>query len=133
MVLFTGEEWYCLSNWVRRQTSLIQNLAIGRERTRSHGWIAHINSRYCYAFGYDGAGIETELLGEEGMAKSFSDSEGQLRRAVAQTEGNLKRLKQQVDTVKATEHVQNAQAAVAARHSGAGSSMRSAVDSLKRL
>ena len=79
------------------------------------------------------AGIETELMGEEGMAKAFSDSEGQLRRAVAQTEGNLKRLKQQVDTVKATEHVQNAQAAVAARHSGAGSSMRSAVDSLERL
>ncbi|MCG8510594.1 MAG: PspA/IM30 family protein, partial [Rhodospirillales bacterium] len=45
----------------------------------------------------------------------------------------LKRLKQQVDTVKATEKVQKAQAAVAARHSGAGSSMRSAVDSLERL
>jgi phage shock protein A len=79
------------------------------------------------------AGIETELMGEEGLAKSFSDSEGQLRKAVAQTESNLKRLKQQVDTVKATEQVQKAQAAVAARHSGAGSSMRSAVDSLERL
>ena len=79
------------------------------------------------------AGLETELMGEEGMAKSFATSEGQLRKAVAQTEGNLKRLKQQVDTVKATEQVQKAQAAVAARHSGAGSSMRSAVDSLERL
>ena len=79
------------------------------------------------------AGRETELLGEEGVAKSFADSEAQLRRAVAQTESNLKRLKQQVDTVKATETVQRAQAAVAARHSGAGSSMRSAVDSLERL
>jgi len=79
------------------------------------------------------AGLETELMGEEGMAKAFATSEGQLRKAVAQTEGNLKRLKQQVDTVKATEQVQKAQAAVAARHSGAGSSMRSAVDSLERL
>jgi phage shock protein A len=79
------------------------------------------------------AGLETELMGEEGMAKSFATSEGQLRKAVAQTEGNLKRLKQQVDTVKAMEQVQKAQAAVAARHSGAGSSMRSAVDSLERL
>ncbi len=79
------------------------------------------------------AGLETELLGEEGVAKSYADSEAQLRRAVAQTEGNLKRLKQQVDTVKATEKVQRAQAAVAARHSGANSSMRSAVDSLERL
>ena len=79
------------------------------------------------------AGMETELLGEEGVTKSFTDSEAQLRRAVVQTESNLKRLKQQVDTVKATETVQRAQAAVAARHSGANSSMRSAVDSLERL
>lgn len=79
------------------------------------------------------AGFESELAGEEGLAKSFADSETQLRRAVAQTEANLKRLKHQVDTVKATEKVQRAQAAVAARHSGAGSSMRSAVDSLDRL
>jgi len=79
------------------------------------------------------AGMETELLGEEGLAASFANSEAQLRRAVAQTEANLKRLKQQVDTVKATETVQRAQAAVSARHSGANSSMRSAVDSLERL
>lgn len=79
------------------------------------------------------AGMETELSGEEGVAKSFADSEAQLRRALTQTESNLKRLKQQVDTVKATETVQRAQAAVAARHSGADSSMSSAVDSLERL
>ena len=79
------------------------------------------------------AGFETELMAEEGLAKSFADSESQLRNAIAQTEANLKRLKQQVDTVKATETVQKAQAAVAARHSGAGSSMRGALDSLERL
>ena len=79
------------------------------------------------------SGLETELLGEEGLAKAFSESEGQLRKTVGQTAANLKRLKQQVDTVKATESVQRSQAAVAARHSGTGSSMRSALDSLERL
>ena len=79
------------------------------------------------------AGFETELLGEEGLAKAFFESEGQLRKTVGQTEANLKRLKQQVDTVKATESVQRSQAAVAARHSGAGSGMGSALDSLERL
>ena len=79
------------------------------------------------------AALETEQIGEEGLAKSFADSEAQLRKAVAHTGANLKRLKQQVDTVKATEKVQKAQAAVAARHSGAGSSMRSALDSLEKL
>ena len=79
------------------------------------------------------AGLETELLGEESLATSFADSESQLRKTVAQTEASLKRLTQQVDTGKATEIVQKSQAAGAARHSGAGSSMRSAVDSLERL
>ena len=79
------------------------------------------------------AGLETELMGQEGVAKSFRESETQLRKSVLQTEANLKRLKQQVDTIKATEIVQRSQAAVAARHSGAGSSMGSAVDSLERL
>jgi len=79
------------------------------------------------------AGLETELLGEEGLAKAFCESERQLRKTVGQTEANLKRLKQQVDTVKATESVQRSQAAVAARHSGAGSGMGSALDSLERL
>ena len=79
------------------------------------------------------AAMETELGGEQALAKYFADSEAQLRQAVAHTESNLKRLKQQVDTVKATEKVQRAQAAVAARHSGAGSKMQSAVDSLERL
>jgi phage shock protein A len=79
------------------------------------------------------AGLETELMAEEGVAKSFAGSESQLRKAVAHTAANLKRLKQQVDTAKATETVQKAQAAVAARYSGTGSSMRSALDSLERL
>ncbi|HIF11132.1 MAG TPA: PspA/IM30 family protein [Sneathiellales bacterium] len=79
------------------------------------------------------AGLETELLGEESVGKAFADSEGQLRKTVSLTESNLKRLKQQVDTVKATEIVQKSQAAVAARHSGVGSSMGSALESLERL
>ena len=79
------------------------------------------------------ASLQTEMLGEKGLAKSFSDSETHLRKAVSTTEASLKRLKQQVDTVKATEKVQRAQATVAARHSGAGSSMGSALDSLEKL
>ncbi len=79
------------------------------------------------------AGDETQLMAEEGVAQSYGASEDQLRKAVFSIEGNLKRLKQQVDTVKATEKVQRAQAAVAARHSGVSSSMNNAVDSLERL
>ena len=42
-------------------------------------------------------------------------------------------MKQQVDSVKATENVQRAQAAIAARHSGANSALRTAADSLERI
>ena len=38
-----------------------------------------------------------------------------------------------MDTVKATENVQRAQAAVAERHSGSNSKMRTAMDSLERI
>lgn len=79
------------------------------------------------------SGLETELATEEATRQSYQASEVQLRKAVSTSEANLKRLKQQVDTVRATESVQRAQAAVAARHSGANSSMRNAVDSLERL
>ena len=44
-----------------------------------------------------------------------------------------KRLKHQVDTVRATENVQRAQAAVAQRHSGSNSKLRTAMDSLERI
>ena len=79
------------------------------------------------------ADLEGRLTDEEAMAKAYGDSEAQLRKSVSTAEANLKRLKHQVDTVKATESVQRAQASVAARFSGADSSMRSAVDSLERL
>ncbi len=79
------------------------------------------------------AGLEGQLGDENAMAKAYGESEAQLRKSVSTAEANLKRLKHQVDTVKATESVQRAQASVAARFSGADSSMRGALDSLERL
>ena len=73
--------------------------------------------------------LNQEMEASEGYAKSAND----LRSAIVHTERNLKRLKQQVDTVKATENVQRAQAAVAERYSGSNSKMRTAMDSLERI
>ena len=77
--------------------------------------------------------LEHDRNSEQALAEEFKASEKHLRDTISRTEGNLKRMKQQVETVKATEAVQKAQAAVAARHSGASSSMRSALDSLDRI
>lgn len=79
------------------------------------------------------AEMENQLLMEAEAGSGFEKSATDLRVAIQQTEGNLKRIKQQVDTVKATENVQRAQAAVAERHSGTDSKMRTAMDSLDRL
>jgi phage shock protein A len=79
------------------------------------------------------AALEGQLEQEEDSHQGFSNSAASLRQAIQQTENNLKRLKQQIDTVKATENVQRAQAAVADRHHGADSKMRTAMDSLERI
>ena len=77
--------------------------------------------------------LENQLLQEAESATAFAEQAAKMRTAIQQTERNLKRLKQQVDTVKANESVQRAQAAVAERHSGSHSKMRTAMDSLERI
>jgi len=79
------------------------------------------------------ADLENQSAQEQEAAEGFRASAEKMRTAIKQTERNLKRLKQQVDTVKATENVQRAQAAVAERHSGSHSKMRTAMDSLDRI
>lgn len=79
------------------------------------------------------ADLENRLAQEGEAAVAYRKSADDLRAAIGQTELNLKRIKQQVDTVKATDSVQRAQAAVAERHSGSNSRMRTAMDSLERI
>ena len=79
------------------------------------------------------ADFENQHTQELEAATDFRASAEKMRTAIRQTERNLKQLKQQVDTVKATENVQRAQAAVAERHSGSHSKMRTAMDSLDRI
>lgn len=79
------------------------------------------------------ADFENQLVQEKESASGFENSVKSLRSAIKQAEANLKRIKQQVDTVKATENVQRAQAAVAERHSGSDSRIRTAMDSLERI
>lgn len=79
------------------------------------------------------ADLENQLRSEESAAQEYAGSAKQLREAIRQAEQNIKRLKQQIDTVKATENVQRAQAAVAERHSGSNSKLQTAMESLERI
>lgn len=79
------------------------------------------------------ANLEVEQASEREQAEGFAASVAQLRKAVTQAEGNIKRLKQQVDTVKATESVQKAQMAVAQRYGGSQAKLQTAVESLERI
>ena len=58
------------------------------------------------------AEYEAQLNSEQEMEKSFAGSIISLKKAITDAEANLRRLKQQVDTVKATESVQKAQASL---------------------
>lgn len=79
------------------------------------------------------AELENQLTSEQEAHDGYAASVAKFRLAIQLAEKNIKRLKQQVDTVKATENVQRAQSAVAERHSGSNSKLRTAMDSLERI
>lgn len=79
------------------------------------------------------AAIETDLTSDTQTLAQYDGSIGALKTAITETERKLTRVKQQIDTVKATEAVQRAQGAVAARHSGANGKVGTALDSLERI
>lgn len=79
------------------------------------------------------ARLEAELDGERRQAEDFGASATRLRDAIAQAESGIKQLKQQMESVKATDSVQKAQRAVAQRHGDAQSRLHSAVESLERI
>lgn len=79
------------------------------------------------------ATLEMQLGESRKQASGYASSVEQLRKAVSQAETHIKRLKQQADTVRATETVQKAQMAVAQRASGSDAKMHSALESLERI
>lgn len=56
-----------------------------------------------------------------------------LKSTIAKAESQLRAMRQQIDTVKATEAVHRAQSTISARHAGANTKMRTALDSLDRI
>lgn len=79
------------------------------------------------------AEFENQLSTERDVGTGFGESASRLREAISQAEHNIRHLKQQVQTVKAVDNVQRAQAAVAERFSGSNSKLRTAMDSLERI
>jgi phage shock protein A len=79
------------------------------------------------------AAFEEERDADDLRVRDLTARVADMRKAIAQAEAHIKRLKQQVDTVRATETVQRAQLAVAHRHAGGDSRLRTALDSLERI
>ena len=63
------------------------------------------------------ADLENQLNIEQSACDGYKSNADSLRKAIKQADKQIKELKHQVDTVRATENVQRAQAAVAQRHS----------------
>jgi len=79
------------------------------------------------------ADLEVQLKTHEDSGAGYGRSASELRSAIQAAERDIQRMKQQIDTVKATDSVQRAQAAVSERHSGSNSKLRTAMDSLERI
>lgn len=79
------------------------------------------------------AQLESDRDNEQSFLDQFTQSSTQLRTSIREAKNNIRRMEQQVETVKATESVQKAQVAVASRHMGANSKMKTAAESLERI
>ncbi|CCK77335.1 Phage shock protein A [Oleispira antarctica RB-8] len=79
------------------------------------------------------AELENLQVSESEAVDGFSASANSLKAAIASADNNIKRLKQQIDTVKATESVQRAQESVSQRYAGSNTKLQTAMDSLERI
>jgi phage shock protein A len=79
------------------------------------------------------ANFENKLMTETESARVFKEQAETLSNSMRTAEHQIKQLKQQTETVKATEAVQRAQKVVAQRHNGSNSKLRTALDSLDRI
>jgi phage shock protein A len=79
------------------------------------------------------AQVEADIATEGKIIAEFDSSISKLQTSSRQAETVITRLKQQIDTVKATESVQRAQAALHAQHVGTGAKLGTALDSLERI
>ncbi|MGH8032640.1 MAG: PspA/IM30 family protein [Luteimonas sp.] len=84
--------------------------------------------------------VAEKLAPLEAEDRTDNTAQAQLGTAIAtlkvmiqKAESQLRGMRQQIDTVKATEAVQRAQSTIAARHAGANSKMGSALESLDRI
>lgn len=79
------------------------------------------------------ADLENQKGFEEEAVNGFASSATRLKSAIASADNNIKRLRQQIDTVKATESVQRAQESVSQRYAGSNTKLQTAMDSLERI
>lgn len=79
------------------------------------------------------AELEAQVQTEQGFLEGFLNSERSLKSNIAKAKGNVRRMEQQIDQIKATESVQKAQVAVSTRHMGANSKVKTALDSMERI
>ena len=79
------------------------------------------------------AELENQQTYEAEAVDGFSASASNLKAAIASADNNIKRLRQQIDTVKATESVQRAQESVSQRYAGSNTKLQTAMDSLERI
>lgn len=79
------------------------------------------------------ADLEQQVAQKEPQIADMRGAEEQLHTAIAATDRRIETLRREVEVVKVNESVQRAQASVAARGAGTGSSLGSAADSLARI
>ena len=127
-----------LGEMTARQIVAQQQVAAGREQiTQYEGYAAKALDAGDLALGRDVAAriaaLEDDVAGQDVQAGLLQTRIDEMRAVIAQGENLLRRLRHQVDTVRATQSVQAAQMAVAERLQGTSGRVQTALDALERL
>ena len=79
------------------------------------------------------AGVRAEIARDEDDLNQMRANEQKMQQVIRDTEQRIQAMKREVESVKATDSLQKAQAAVASSHSGVNSKLGSAMGSLERI
>lgn len=127
-----------LASMITRQKMTEESIrALAGKIEEYEGYAMKALSKGDKALGLEVAGkiadLEKDRREEASRSGEIAEGVASLRKNVYQVENNIKRLRQQIDTVRATESVQKAQMTVARRQGDGKARLQTAMESLERI
>lgn len=119
--------------YTRQERAGVLSQAIAAQEEQARAALAADDSRLAYRLAERIAGQEAEHEELQRQMQQLDLLRDQLQDDLEHGEGRIRRLKQQLDIVRTSQGILNAQTSVAKRQAGAARGMHTAIDSVARL